>query len=56
MVHMIESVLHTDLIGDWGPKLREIIPSYGHNLKEDAALLKRVRAETAEVLRLQNVA
>ena len=56
MVHMIERVLHKDLIGDWGPKLREIIPSYGHNLKEDAALLKRVRAETAEVLRLQNVA
>ena len=56
MVHMIESVLHKDLIGDWGPKLREIIPSYGHNLKEDAALLKKVRAETAEVLRLQNVA
>ena len=37
------------------PKLKEMIPSYGHDLKKDAALLKRVRAETAEVLGLQNV-
>jgi hypothetical protein len=32
-----------------------MIPSYGYNLKEDAALCARVRAETAEVLKLQTV-
>lgn len=55
MVHMLESCFHEKLLGDWQPKLREMIPSYGHDLKQDAALLQRVRAETAEVLGLQNV-
>jgi malate dehydrogenase (quinone) len=55
MVHMLESCFHEQLLGDWQPKLKEMIPSYGHDLKQDAALLKRVRAETAEVLGLQNV-
>jgi malate dehydrogenase (quinone) len=54
MVHMIETCLHEDLLGDWRPKLQEMIPSYGHDLKTDAALLKRVRTETAEVLGLHN--
>ena len=34
--------------------MSEIIPSYGHDLKQDAAMLTKVRAETAEVLGLQN--
>jgi hypothetical protein len=32
-----------------------MIPSYGHDLRQDAPLLERVRAETAEVLGLQNI-
>jgi hypothetical protein len=32
-----------------------MIPSYGHNLKQEEAMLKKVRAETASVLGLQNV-
>jgi malate dehydrogenase (quinone) len=55
MVTMIETVLHEDLVGDWQAKMSAMIPSYGHNLKEDAAMLKTVRAETAAVLGLQNV-
>jgi malate dehydrogenase (quinone) len=55
MVTMIETVLREDLVGDWKAKMSAMIPSYGHNLKEDAAMLKTVRAETAAVLGLQNV-
>jgi malate dehydrogenase (quinone) len=39
----------------WLPKLKEMIPSYGESLIEDANLLRRVRAETAPVLHLENV-
>jgi malate dehydrogenase (quinone) len=39
----------------WLPKLKEIIPSYGISLIEDAEFLKCVRADTAAVLELQNV-
>jgi malate dehydrogenase (quinone) len=39
----------------WLPKLKEIIPSYGESLIEDAALTRRVRADTAAVLQLDNV-
>ncbi|MCS5697700.1 malate dehydrogenase (quinone) [Cyanobium sp. FGCU-52] len=52
MVTMIETVLREDLTGDWREKMKEIIPSYGHDLKLDAALLTKVRAETAAVLGL----
>ena len=55
MVHMLEHCFHERLVGRWQPKLQEMIPSYGHDLKQDPALLKRVRAETAEVLGLQYV-
>ena len=55
MVTMIETVLGDDLIGDWTTRMKEIIPSYGHDLKQDAAVLKQVRADTAAVLGLQNV-
>jgi malate dehydrogenase (quinone) len=39
----------------WLPKLKELIPSYGQSLIDDAALCRRVRAETAAVLHLQNI-
>jgi malate dehydrogenase (quinone) len=32
-----------------------MIPSYGESLIDDAALCRRVRAETAKVLGLQNI-
>jgi malate dehydrogenase (quinone) len=39
----------------WLPRLKEIIPSYGVSLIEDAALLRQLRAETAEVLKVENL-
>jgi malate dehydrogenase (quinone) len=39
----------------WLPKLKEIIPSYGVSLIEDADLCGEVRAETAAVLRVENI-
>jgi malate dehydrogenase (quinone) len=55
MVHMLENHFHRQLVGHWVPKIQEMIPSYGHDLKTDAALSARVRAETAEVLGLRKV-
>ena len=39
----------------WLPRLKEIIPSYGESLIKDAVLTRRVRADTATVLHLDNV-
>jgi malate dehydrogenase (quinone) len=55
MVHMLENCFHEQLVGHWVPKLKEMIPSYGHDLKTDAALVERVRKDTAAVLGLQTV-
>jgi malate dehydrogenase (quinone) len=39
----------------WLPKLKAMIPSYGESLIDDAALSRRIRADTAAVLHLENV-
>jgi malate dehydrogenase (quinone) len=39
----------------WSAKLKQIIPSYGQSLAENAALGQRVRAETAAVLHVNNI-
>jgi malate dehydrogenase (quinone) len=39
----------------WLPKLKEIIPSYGVSLIDDANLTRQIRAETAAALKLENV-
>ena len=39
----------------WLPKLKEIIPSYGVSLIDDADFLRRVRADTAAVLKIENI-
>lgn len=36
-------------------KLKEMIPSYGQSLKEDAELCRKVRSATAAVLHLNNI-
>ena len=41
--------------GGWAVKLKEIIPSYGQSLIENAALCRQVRAETAAVLNINNI-
>ena len=39
----------------WLPKLKEIIPSYGVSLTDDADFLRHVRADTAAVLKVENI-
>jgi malate dehydrogenase (quinone) len=39
----------------WLSKLKAIIPSYGVSLIDDAELCRRIRADTAAVLKLENV-
>jgi malate dehydrogenase (quinone) len=39
----------------WLPKLRQIIPTYGIDLKADADACRRIRAETAAVLKVDNI-
>jgi Malate:quinone oxidoreductase (Mqo) len=41
--------------GGWSSKLKQMIPSYGQSLIENAALCRQVRAETAAVLNLNNI-
>jgi malate dehydrogenase (quinone) len=53
MVHMLENCFHEQLVGHWIPKIQEMIPSYGHDLKTDAELCARIRTSTAEVLGLK---
>jgi malate dehydrogenase (quinone) len=56
MVHVIEKCFGKKLTaGGWLPKLKQMIPSYGQSLIDDAALSQKVRAETAAVLNLTNV-
>ena len=39
----------------WLPRLKQIIPTYGIDLKTDADACRRSRADTAAVLRVENV-
>jgi malate dehydrogenase (quinone) len=56
IVQVIERCFSEELKkGGWSAKLKEMIPSYGQSLAEDAALCRRVRAETAAVLQIDNV-
>jgi malate dehydrogenase (quinone) len=41
--------------GGWSVKLKEIIPSYGQSLIENAVLCRQVRAETATILNINNI-
>jgi malate dehydrogenase (quinone) len=41
--------------GAWLAKLKEMIPSYGQSLIENAALCQRLRAETAAILKINNI-
>ncbi|HCN60003.1 MULTISPECIES: malate dehydrogenase (quinone) [Mammaliicoccus] len=40
-------------IKEWEPKIKEIIPSYGESLIEDAQLLQTIRKQTAKELELE---
>jgi malate dehydrogenase (quinone) len=56
MVNILERAFGDKLKADpWLSKLREMIPSYGHSLADDVALCDRIRAETAAVLKIDNI-
>jgi malate dehydrogenase (quinone) len=56
MVQVIERCFGEKLTAaGWSAKLKEMIPSYGESLAENAALCQRVRAETAAVLHINNI-
>ena len=56
MIRVLETCFADQLrSGGWAERLKQIIPSYGQSLIDDAALCERVRADTAAVLHLQNV-
>src|SRR5262249_51288150 len=55
-IGVLEKCFKNELTANrWLPKLKEMIPSYGESLIDDAALSRRVRADTAAVLHLENV-
>ncbi len=39
----------------WLPRLKAVIPTYGIDLKTDAAACRKTRADTADVLKVENV-
>ncbi len=53
MLELLQKCFGEKMSNGWSNRLREIIPSYGQSLIEDAALCKKVREETAEVLKIQ---
>lgn len=56
MAQVIERCFAEELkVARWSAKLKEIIPSYGQSLAENAALCQRVRAETAAILNINNM-
>ncbi|MBV9113212.1 MAG: malate dehydrogenase (quinone) [Hyphomicrobiales bacterium] len=55
-IGVLEKCFKSELVANrWLPKLKEIIPSYGESLIDDAVLQRRSRAETGKVLLLENV-
>jgi malate dehydrogenase (quinone) len=55
-ISVLEKCFHQELVGTgWLPKLRELIPSYGVSLMDDADFCRRVRADTAAVLKIENL-
>jgi malate dehydrogenase (quinone) len=56
MLQVIEQHFPEELKpGGWSAKLKEMIPSYGQSLIDNAALCQRVRAETAHMLKINDI-
>jgi malate dehydrogenase (quinone) len=55
-IEVIEKCFRHELAaGGWRQRLKTIIPTYGIDLKQDAAACRDIRARTAKVLKLDNV-
>ncbi len=55
MVEVLKRCFADKLKNGWLGKLKEIIPSYGQSLIDNAELCRKVRADTAAVLHLNNI-
>ena len=44
----------TSALPGWAPRLKQMIPSYGQSIADDAALCRSVRSDTAAVLRIND--
>jgi len=54
MLEVLKRCFAPELKDGWLPKLREMIPSFGHSLIDEADLCRKIRADTAAVLNLDN--
>jgi malate dehydrogenase (quinone) len=53
MIHVLERCFAEQLnSADWQQKLKQLVPSYGESLIDDASLLKQVRKRTLSTLKL----
>ena len=52
---MLEKCFKNELAGGWRDRVKTIIPTYGIDLIQDAAATRDTRAQTAAVLKLDNV-
>lgn len=55
MLDLLKKSFAEKLGAGWTARLREMIPSYGQSLADNPDLLDRVRAESAEVLKIDRV-
>jgi malate dehydrogenase (quinone) len=55
MIRVLERCFTEELKNGWMLKLKEMIPSYGQSITDDAELCRKVRADTATVLNIQNI-
>jgi len=55
MLKVIEKCYAKELKSKWLGKLKEMIPSYGHSLSDEPDLCRKVRADTAAVLNVENI-
>ncbi len=55
MLDLIGRCFKDEMQNGWANKLREIIPSYGKSLIDDPALCRKLRSETSEILKLQDL-
>ena len=55
-IEVLQKCFGDELTEDaWLPRLKQIIPTFGIDLKQDADACRRVRADTAPILRIENV-
>jgi malate dehydrogenase (quinone) len=55
-VGVLQKCFAGELTGSgWLPRLKQIIPTYGIDLSHDADACRKIRAETAQVLQVDNV-